>query len=115
METWDIDTSLVDTWLATLPADVLTRVLAGLHQLETRGPQLGRPYVDTVTGSRIHNLKELRPLTTARYAIRVLFVFDRNRRVVLLVGGNKAGAWSAWYRRNIAIAEKNYDIYNQQD
>jgi hypothetical protein len=114
METWDIDTSSVDDWLATLPQNVLTRVLAALHQLETRGPHLGRPYVDTVTGSRIHNLKELRPLTTAKYAIRVLFVFNSNRRVVLLVAGNKAGSWLAWYRRNIPIAEKNYDNYNEQ-
>ena len=114
METWDIDTSLVDEWLAALPPSVLSRVLAALHQLEMRGPQLGRPYVDRVTGSRIHHLKELRPLTTATYAIRVLFVFDRNRRVVLLVAGNKAGAWSAWYRRNIPIAEKKYDSYNEQ-
>lgn len=114
METWDIDTSFVDDWLRALSPKVLSRVLAALSQLSMRGPHLGRPYVDTVKGSHIHNLKELRPLSTATHAIRILFVFDRDRRVVLLTAGNKAGKWSTWYRQHISIAERNYENYGKQ-
>jgi hypothetical protein len=114
MVMWDIDTSFVDEWFGTLPPRVLSRVLAALSQLQTRGPHLGRPFVDTVKGSQIHNLKELRPLTTATHAIRILFVFDRHRRVVLLAAGNKAGKWSTWYRQHISIAERNYESYGKQ-
>jgi hypothetical protein len=114
MDTWDIDTSFVDDWLGTLPRRVLSRVLAALSQLQTRGPHLGRPYVDTIKSSKIKNLKELRPLTTATHAIRIRFVFNRHRRVVLLAAGNMAGKWSTWYREHISIAERNYDSYSKE-
>jgi hypothetical protein len=29
--------------------------------LAERGPELGRPLADRITGSRLHNLQELRP------------------------------------------------------
>lgn len=57
---------------------------------------LGRPLVDRITGSRIHNLKELRPGSSASSEIRILFVFDPERRAVLLVAGDKAGDWRRW-------------------
>jgi len=48
------------------------------------GRTLGRPLVDTLTGSK--NLKELRPRQTT---IRVLFVFDPWRSAIPLVAGDK--------------------------
>jgi hypothetical protein len=30
---------------------------------------------------------------------------------VLLVAGDKAGQWSAWYRQAIPLAEARYDAY----
>jgi hypothetical protein len=30
--------------------------------------------------------------------VRLLFVFDPDRQAVILVGGDKAGNWSGWYR-----------------
>ena len=44
--------------------------------LECNGPAEGRPLVDVVTASRISNMKELRPPSTKRTEIRILFVFD---------------------------------------
>ena len=41
--------------------------------------------------------------------VRVLFAFDPVRRAVLLIGGDKAGQWEAWYRTNIPIADELYD------
>src|SRR6266581_3459723 len=57
---------------------------------------LGRPLVDTIHGSSIANLKELRPGT-----VRVLFAFDPWRSSILLVAGDKAGRWNEWYREAI--------------
>jgi hypothetical protein len=72
------------------------------------GPTLGRPLVDTLTASKIANLKELRPRQTT---IRVLFVFDPWRSAILLVAGDKAGQWKTWYERAIPRAEGLYEAY----
>lgn len=79
--------------------------------LERNGPGEGRPLVDTVTASRIANMKELRPPSAGRSEIRVLLVFDPWRSVVLLVAGDKAGQWDKWYRTAIPHAEQLYEDY----
>jgi hypothetical protein len=43
-----------------LPDDVQTKILAHARLLQQFGPQLGRPHVDTLKGSRHANMKELR-------------------------------------------------------
>jgi hypothetical protein len=48
--------------------------------LERNGPAVGRPLVDSITVSRIANLKELRPPSAGRSQIRILFVFNRGGR-----------------------------------
>ncbi|WP_438860658.1 type II toxin-antitoxin system RelE/ParE family toxin [Amycolatopsis solani] len=40
-------------------------------------------------GSRLHNLKELRPASAGSSEIRILFAFDPVRRAVLLVAGDE--------------------------
>jgi hypothetical protein len=79
--------------------------------LAERGPGLGRPLVDTLQGSDIGNLKELRPRSGREVAIRILFVFDPWSQAVLLVAGNKAGDWSGWYKAAIPIAEVAYESW----
>ena len=76
--------------------------------LAEHGPALGRPLVDTLQGSSIHNLKELRPGSAGRSEVRVLFAFDPWRRAVLLVAGDKAGNWTRWYEQQIPMAEQRY-------
>lgn len=76
-----------------------------------RRPGRGRTWswsstVDTITGSALANLKELRPGT-----VRILFVFDPWRSSILLVAGDKAGQWNAWYKEAIPLAEQRYEIY----
>ncbi len=44
-------------------------------------------------------------------ALRVLFMFDPRRQVILLVGGNKSGAWEQWYLEAIPAADKLYEVY----
>jgi hypothetical protein len=79
--------------------------------LERNGPAEGRPLVDTITASRIANMKELRPPSAGRSEIRILLVFDPWRSVVLLVAGDKSGQWDKWYRTAIPRAEQLYDDY----
>ncbi|MCO5310254.1 MAG: type II toxin-antitoxin system RelE/ParE family toxin [Austwickia sp.] len=64
--------------------------------LQERGPALGRPLVDTVTASRHRNMKELRPGSSGRSELRILFAFDPKRQAILLVAGDKAGDWQRW-------------------
>ncbi len=76
--------------------------------LAERGPALGRPAVDRITGSRLHNLKELLPGSAGKTEIRILFIFDPQRRAILLVAGDKADNWTRWYRDAIKLAEDRY-------
>jgi hypothetical protein len=69
--------------------------------LERNGPAEGRPLVDTITASRIANMKELRPPSAGRSEVRILLVFDPWRSVILLVAGDKSGQWDRWYRTAI--------------
>jgi len=79
--------------------------------LERNGPAEGRPLVDSITASRIANMKELRPPSAARSEIRILFVFDPWRSAILLVAGDKSGQWDKWYRTAVPRAEQLYDDY----
>nr|WP_221379827.1 type II toxin-antitoxin system RelE/ParE family toxin [Actinoplanes polyasparticus] len=79
--------------------------------LERNGPGEGRSLVDTITASRLTNLKELRPPSRGRTEIRILFVFDPWRSAVLLVAGDKSGNWSRWYRSAIQEAEERFALY----
>jgi hypothetical protein len=104
----------VDAWFLDLcEADPHTanRVMEAIDHLAHEGPGLGRPLVDRIHGSRLHNLKELRPGSTGRSEIRLLFVFDVERAAVILVAGDKAGQWNQWYREHIPVAEARYEQY----
>jgi hypothetical protein len=67
------------------------KLLAHAKLLQSYGPDLGRPTVDTLKGSRHANMKELR-FSWERQMWRVAFAFDPNRSAVLLVGGDKGGS-----------------------
>lgn len=73
-----------------LPAKVQDELLAVTALLETYGPALGRPHVDTLVGSKHANMKELR-FKAADGVWRVAFAFDPGRQAILLVAGDKAG------------------------
>lgn len=110
---WAIRTTAdVREWLRSLRnADPATyrSLNVAIDMLAEVGPGLGRPLVDTLHGSSIQNLKELRPRSGRDVAIRVLFVFDPWSQAVLLVAGNKAGDWQRWYKAAIPVAEVAYE------
>jgi hypothetical protein len=68
--------------------------------------------VDTITSARHANLKELRPGSSGRSEIRILFAFDPERAAILLVAGDKAGQWNKWYRQAIPLADERLDEHN---
>lgn len=104
---WDV--YVVDEvleWIERLDDATHARVVQAIDALAAGGPGLGRPLVDTISGSKIPNMKELRPGT-----VRILFAFDPWRSTILLVAGDKAGQWRAWYRQAIPLAEQRYETY----
>jgi hypothetical protein len=96
-----------EEWLLGLDVQVRVAILQRVALLRERGPQLGRPYVDTVEGSRFPNMKELR-VQVGGDPWRVLFAFDPIRRAVVLVGGNKRGD-KRWYKVNVPIADRRFE------
>lgn len=99
-------------WLHALrrnDRDTLRQISDALDVLAVDGPTLGRPLVDRVKGSVLHNLKELRPGSARTSEIRILFAFDPASNAVLLMAGNKAGNWRRWYTDAIPLAEQRYE------
>lgn len=106
---WDVEgTDEFEQWFRDV-LDARERAAVGrvIELLTELGPQLGRPHVDTLAGTRLANLKELRAHTRVA-ELRVLFAFDPRRTAILLLGGNKAGRWERWYRQAIPQAEALY-------
>ena len=93
-----------------LPRGLQKALAAHLRLLAEFGPDLGRPAVDTLKGSRIANLKELR-FSAEGGVWRLAFAFDRRRIAVLLVLGNKRGVTeSRFYTGLIAKAEARWNM-----
>jgi hypothetical protein len=94
-----------------LDQNVQTEILALSLVLEEFGPQLGRPRVDTLNGSRHANMKELR-FSAADGEWRVAFAFDPKRRAILLVAGDKSGSSERrFYRALIQKADERFDTH----
>jgi hypothetical protein len=85
-----------------LHEDVRTEILALSRLLQQFGPQLGRPRVDTLNGSRHANMKELR-FSATDGEWRAAFAFDPKRKAILLVAGDKSGgSEKKFYKQLIA-------------
>lgn len=106
---WSVEVELIEGWLDSLDEDSWEQVMAAIGVLRETGPQLGRPLVDTVTTSRHKNMKELRPGSSGRSELRVLFAFDPERRAIMLIAGDKAGNWTRWYKKSIPVADDLFD------
>ncbi len=97
--------------LSKLTSAVRIELLAQAKLVATVGPQLGRPRVDTLKGSRHANMKELR-FSADGGEWRVAFAFDPNREAILLVAGDKAGVGQRrFYQRLIGTADARYDAH----
>jgi hypothetical protein len=95
----------------SLHEDVQTEILALSRLLQKFGPQLGRPRVDTLNGSRHANMKELR-FSAVDGEWRVAFAFDTKRKAILLAGGDKSGqSEKRFYRELIRKADNRFDAH----
>lgn len=104
---WEIEyTDEFEAWWNTLTETEQRHLDAAVQVLANAGPNLGRPVVDTITSSRHANMKELRTSS-----MRTLFAFDPRRTAILLIGGDKAGAWDTWYTTAIPEADDLYDTH----
>lgn len=98
-----------DAEFAMLAEDLQDELLAHAKLLAEFGPNLGRPTVDTLKGSKHANMKEMRFAWNGE-VWRVAFAFDPLRQAVLLVGGDKGGAdQRRFYQRLITVADGRYD------
>ena len=105
--TWEVEVSneFID-WYESLNEREGVSVDASVDMLQEYGPTLGRPYVDTLKGSKCANLKELRVQHFGR-PLRILFAFDTRRNGYLILGGDKTGN-SNWYIDAVRRAEAIY-------
>jgi len=91
-----------------LPPAVQDELLAHVKLLEKFGPQLKRPWADTLKGSNYSNMKELR-FEAADGVWRVAFAFDPRRRAMLLAAGDKSGqSENRFYRGLVAKADERF-------
>lgn len=105
---WDVEyTDEFLEWWNTLTETEQADLAACIDTLQTKGPNLGRPRVDTVKGSRHSQMKELRTQSHGD-PLRTFFAFDPRRTAILLIGGNKTGD-KRFYDRMIPIADDLYD------
>jgi hypothetical protein len=98
-----------DEWLAEQEEVLQNEVWVVIGLLKHYGPNLSRPYADTIKGSLDPNMKELR-IQYCGKPWRVLFAFDPNRNAILLVGGTKVGKQD-WYDVHIPIAGERFRRY----
>lgn len=104
---WDVQFDEdFSVWLMGLAVDLRNEIIAHVNLLREHGPQLGRPYVDTLEASAFTNMKELR-VQFRGDPWRILFAFDPQRTAILLVGGNKRGD-KRWYKKHLPIADERF-------
>ncbi|MBX3426656.1 MAG: type II toxin-antitoxin system RelE/ParE family toxin [Pirellulales bacterium] len=107
---WDVEyTDEFEAWWDTLTPSQQSDIDACVDVLMERGPNLGRPYVDSVNGSRHPNMKELRTQSGGD-PLRTLFAFNPERTAILLIGGDKTGD-DRFYERMIPVADRLYDVH----
>ncbi len=105
---WTIErTDEIVDWIKELDDDAKEAIYKNLLILKEFGPSLGRPYVDSVKGSRHENMKELR-VPNKKRVFRILFAFDPKRSAILLLGGDKRGD-KRFYQRLIPLADTLFD------
>lgn len=100
-----------EKWFEHLSEDCKIAVFTRVCLLQEFGPNLSRPYADTLKGSKINNLKELR-CRTESHVLRIAYLFDPARKAFILTGGDKKGKNEKKFYKDLIseaefIAKKN--------
>ena len=94
-----------------LPEAIQDAIRAYALALADRGHQLGRPWADTLKGSKFAKMKELRP-TVNKVEWRVAFAFDMKGEAILLAATQKGGKKDTLvYRRLIHSADTRLEAH----
>jgi hypothetical protein len=101
-----------EEWWNDLSETEQSAVEGYVSMLEEFGVSLGFPYSSDIKGTKLTQLRELRPQHKGR-PLRVLYAFDPRRMAILLIGGDKTGN-SKWYDEAIPIAERIYEDHIEQ-
>ena len=111
---WEIETTdEYASWFLEQSDDGQASIRMKVELLSEYGPNLPRPHADTLKGSKLKNLKELRP-HTENNVFRIAFVFNEERNAVLLIGGDKKGKnEKRFYKYLIKQAEIIYENYHK--
>jgi len=112
-KTWEISLhKAFEQEFSELPPLVRQGLVARVNLLKQFGPTLGRPYIDTLKGSRFDNMKEIR-FNANDGVWRVAFAFDPSQCAILLVAGDKAGVSSEakFYKKLIKEADQRFEAY----
>jgi len=109
---WDVEfEDAFEAEFLAFEQEVQDALLAAARLLVDYGPQLGRPYADTLKGSKHANMKELR-FDAADGEWRAAFAFDPQRKAILLVTGDKSGgSQKRFYKQLIAKADRRFSAH----
>lgn len=109
---WDVEfEDAFEAEFLALEQEVQDALFAAARLLVDYGPQLGRPYADTLKGSKHANMKELR-FDAADGEWRAAFAFDPQRKAILLVAGDKSGgSQKRFYKQLIAKADRRFSAH----
>ena len=92
-------------------AELQDEMMAHIILLQQFGPDLGRPFVDHLKGSRYANMKELR-FQWRTGVWRLAFAFDPDRRAILLAAADKTGIdQRRFYKRLIGLADRRFAVH----
>jgi hypothetical protein len=112
---WNIETTdEYDAWFIEQTRGSQASIRMKVELLIEYGPHLPRPHADTLKGSALSNLKELR-VQDGNHVFRVAFLFDEERKAILLIGGDKKGKdEKRFYQNLIKQTEEIYEAYKRQ-
>jgi hypothetical protein len=109
---WEvITTELFVKWFKQQSPALKEDILAILKILTEEGPQLGRPFADTIKSSIHPNMKELR-IQHQGNPVRAFYAFDPKRKGIILCAGDKTGLnEKLFYKHMIKIADNAFSIH----
>lgn len=98
-----------ESWLSEQEEALQEKMLAELGKLKVYGPDLPRPYADTLKGSQYRNMKELRVQFSGK-PIRAFYAFDPVRQAIVLCAADKSHD-KRFYIRMIRIADDEFSAW----
>src|SRR5260370_6426262 len=104
-----VGTAEFEQWFHGLANKEEAAVVRAVDILEQKGITLGFPNSSAIESAKSIALRELR-IQSCCHPLRLFYVFDRVRRAVLLIGGDKTGD-NRFYEKVIPMGQKIYRQY----